>query len=451
MGSGRMTTGSGPDDDGLDPDRGASNEERARMRISSLTLTHFRGFESLELSLPAQGPAVLIGVNGAGKSSVLDAIGMLLSAFTMLASGGTMLPQAEMRLRRADIKVGHERAVVYATVRIGEEEARWQRSVSNEFHKPSKPKEILRVAEALRSRLNTTEGASVPVLCFYSANRALANEVVVKPAPHPISQLQAYDRAFRHGVGAFQDFVRWFRLEEDLENQVRLRERPEHRNPSLEVVRSALTRFLQNLGGARFSDLRIERSAAAREGSLVINKDDVPLRIEQLSEGEKNTLLLVSDLARRLSIANPRQENALLGEGIVLIDEIDLHLHPGWQREILPALGETFPNIQFIVSTHSPQVLSRIRREHVFILENFGLVRVTPPTYGHDASSILAEVMGLPARPKDVEEKIRNAARLIDEERIDEAKAALNELIALLGEEDADMVRLRALLGFLDG
>ncbi|MDI1484097.1 AAA family ATPase [Polyangium sp. y55x31] len=420
------------------------------MRISSLTLTHFRGFESLELRLPPEGPAVLIGVNGAGKSSVLDAIGMLLSTFTALAFGDSVR-RAEVKLSDGDIKIGHEGVVVDATVRMDEEDAHWGLRSDRSRRSPAAKREILRGAQVLQKNLALVRDINIPVLCFYSANRALASEVHGEPTTAPYPQLQAYDRAFRHGVGAFQDFVRWFRLEEDLENQVRLRERPEHRNPSLEVVRSALTRFLQNLGGARFSDLRIERSAAAREGSLVINKDGVPLRIEQLSEGEKNTLLLVSDLARRLSIANPRQENALLGEGIVLIDEIDLHLHPGWQREILPALGETFPGIQFIVSTHSPQVLSRIPREHVFILENFGLVRVTPPTYGHDASSILAEVMGLSARPKDVEEKIRNAARLIDEERIDEAKAALNELIALLGEEDADMVRLRALLGFLDG
>lgn len=76
-----------------------------------------------------------------------------------------------------------------------------------------------------------------------------------------------------------------------------------------------------------------------------------------MSDGEKCTIALFGDLARRMALANPNKDNPLDGEGIVLIDEIELHLHPLWQRRILNVLKKVFPNIQFIVSTHSPQVL----------------------------------------------------------------------------------------------
>ena len=83
---------------------------------------------------------------------------------------------------------------------------------------------------------------------------------------------------------------------------------------------------------------------------------------------KKSLLALVGDIARRLILANPSLENPLYGEGIVLIDEIELHLHPKWQREVINKLREVFPNIQFILTTHSPQVISEISRECLHIL-----------------------------------------------------------------------------------
>jgi predicted ATP-binding protein involved in virulence len=86
-----------------------------------------------------------------------------------------------------------------------------------------------------------------------------------------------------------------------------------------------------------------------------------------LSDGEKCLLAMVGDLARRLAIANPDYPDALQGEAIVLIDEIELHLHPSWQRNIIPALKRTFPKCQFIITTHSPQVLSYIQPKNIYL------------------------------------------------------------------------------------
>jgi type I restriction enzyme M protein len=426
----------------------ARDTGQASWRLASLRLHGFRGFSSLDLALPAEGSAVLIGVNGAGKSTVLEAMAILLSSFTALTSG--LSPgEADIQIGEADIKAGHEAAAVGVTVRVGDEEQEWELRASPSHVAAPSEKEISQ-AGALRDQLLRFETASLPVLCFYSAGRGIGDDGGGKPGSRSSPQLDAYEHAFRRGVGSFQDFVRWFRDEEGLENQVRLRKDPAYRNPRLQLVRKALQCFLDALGVARFSDMRIERSGEEKEGTLVIEKDGVPLRIEQLSEGEKNTLLLVCDVARRLAIANPAAEDALQSGGIVLIDEIDLHLHPAWQRGLLPALSATFPRCQIIASTHSPQVLSRIPRENVFILEDFALVRVTPYTYGRDSNSILGEVFGVPERPADMEEKIHQAAVLLDEERIDEAKMALDELLSILGEHDAELVRLKTMMSFLE-
>ena len=105
----------------------------------------------------------------------------------------------------------------------------------------------------------------------------------------------------------------------------------------------------------RCANLRVVRKPRLE---MKIDKENISLNVSQMSDGEKCTLALLGDLARRLALANPMKENPLLGEGIVLIDEVELHMHPSWQRKVLYTLKETFPNIQFIVTTHSPIILS---------------------------------------------------------------------------------------------
>ncbi|ESC16106.1 RecF/RecN/SMC family protein [Salmonella enterica subsp. enterica serovar Agona str. 0292] len=102
---------------------------------------------------------------------------------------------------------------------------------------------------------------------------------------------------------------------------------------------------------------------------IILKKGEVELDIQQLSQGEKTIFTLVGDLARRLILLNPNLSNPLLGYGIVLIDEIDLHLHPQWQQTIIERLTSTFPNVQFVITTHSPQVLSTVSSRSVRILQ----------------------------------------------------------------------------------
>jgi type I restriction enzyme M protein len=432
---------------------------RGSMRVRGVRLRDYRGFAALDLELPKAGAAVLIGINGAGKSTVLDAIAQVLAPLAALASGGTARG-AEIQIGPNDVRVGEELARDGITLDIEGALQHWEVRANRAKGNAGTAREIATYARVLTERLLANPATNLPLLCYYPANRGLGDESGGKRAAYPFRQQRAYDRAFRRGLGPFQDFLVWFRDEEDLENQVRLRSDPTYRNPRLEVVRRAVQRFLGAIGAGsgRFSEFRIERfgedhpapKGARKEGVLIVEKDGTPLRIEQLSEGEKNTILLVSDLARRLSEANPGREDPLTGNGIVLIDEIDAHLHPGWQRGFLPALEATFPGCQLIVSTHSPQVLSHVHREHVFIFENFKRLEVTPYTYGRDSNSILSEIMDLPERPDDVTARIYAAAVLIDAERFDEARAALKDLGALLGEHDDEVVRLKTALAFLD-
>ena len=120
---------------------------------------------------------------------------------------------------------------------------------------------------------------------------------------------------------------------------------------------------------AGFQGSQVKRSPLR----MIVAKDGEELSVDQLSDGETCTLAMAGDLARRMAVANPSMENPLNSEAVVLIDELDLHLHPAWQRRITTSLRETFPRCQFLLSTHSPQILSHLEPECIWMLERIAI------------------------------------------------------------------------------
>ena len=125
--------------------------------------------------------------------------------------------------------------------------------------------------------------------------------------------------------------------------------------------------------------------------------------LDQLSGGYQAVLALAADLAWRMAQGNSHRHNPLESEAISLIDEIELHLHPSWQQRILGDLMRTFPNTQFIVSTHSPQILTTVQPHHIVELcrENTHIFarQVADATFGAKAGDVLSTVMGVDERP----------------------------------------------------
>ena len=178
---------------------------------------------------------------------------------------------------------------------------------------------------------------------------------------------------------------------------------------------------------------------------MVTLKSGEELRVDQLSDGEKCTLAMVGDLARRAAIANPALENPLTGEGVVLIDEVDLHLHPGWQRHVVSTLEATFPNCQFLVSTHSPQIISHVAPKRIWLLDRTrsGVSASRPAeSFGHTAGRILEDIMDVPERPQEIKERLSDLFLAIQEEKLTEANELLSNLTSTLGS-DPDLVRAR--------
>lgn len=208
----------------------------------------------------------------------------------------------------------------------------------------------------------------------------------------------------------------------------------------LKYVAYAIENFIPN-----YTHLRVKRLPRPH---MLVEKDGITINLDQLSDGEKNLIALVGDIARRLAIANQGNDNPLEGSGIILIDEIDLHLHPSWQRIIIPKLTELFPNCQFIFSTHSPQVLSHVKPEKIFLLSNenntFSYSKAIE-SYGKNTDSILEDLLHVNARPEDIGSKLHHLFKLIQEGGLVEAKAVLEELSNEIGD-DPELVKAKILL-----
>ena len=152
--------------------------------------------------------------------------------------------------------------------------------------------------------------------------------------------------------------------------------------------------------------------------------------LSQMSAGYKSTISLVADIAYRMAILNPQLGTAVLRDtdGIVLIDEVDLHLHPAWQHRILSDLREIFPRVQFVVTTHAPAVISSVKSENLVVLDDYEVRDVTSEIYGNDINSILTGVMGVSDRNPKIAKLFDQFYSFLNNGQYDEAEDILDEI-----------------------
>jgi predicted ATP-binding protein involved in virulence len=181
-----------------------------------------------------------------------------------------------------------------------------------------------------------------------------------------------------------------------------------------------------------------------------IDINGTTLDVRLLSDGERSVLALILDISKRLAQANPRLDDPLVsGEAVILIDEIDLHLHPQWQRKIVGNLERTFPNCQFIATTHSPQIIGEVPHDRIQMIKD-GRIYSPRRSFGIDSSRVLEEVMNTDSRNPAIEQEIGRIAKLIANKSA-EARAAIEALSEEIGADDPEITRARTLLDFMEG
>lgn len=411
------------------------------MKLESLKLTNFRGFREFEITFDPQF-TVLLGGNMAGKTAVLDAATFVLRRLlgteqardieddevhqVVVSSGGIPLLQPrfpvmiEAKLAAVDF---HRGSIAWHFSREGGES-------STSFDQAH-----LSLQEAYYTLLNFPITKDLPVISYYGAHRNWERRQAAE-------DLRGIGNRYDGYVGAFDIrsahamMAGWMRKQ----TYVELQKGNQYVQPQLAAVEAAVRSCIQGLKRFWFDvesdDLRLE-----------LNDGDVR-PFSMLSEGYRNMVALVADIGWRASVLNPHHgSNAhQLTEGIVLIDELDLHLHPAWQRSIVADLRRTFPKIQFIVTTHSPQIVASVSRSQIRLLEHNRLVAEEAYVQGRSSDEILEDVFGVTARPAAVQEEIDALYRLIEDEDFVAARRQLAALEERLGPDDSAMQRARWIL-----
>lgn len=409
------------------------------MHISRLKLERFRGALDLTIDLHEK-LNILVGMNGAGKSTVLDAAAVLLS---WLINRIKNLNASGRPMTESDIKNGKHSSKIELSVTEDFSNFSWSLAKTISWHTKdvsSELKHLSEKAKEIQAKITEKEGqTNLSLFVYYPVNRAVLDIPLRIRSKHDFDLFSAFDESLTSGSN-FRTFFEWFRDREDLENENRRHGEGQFPDPQLEAVRSALKQFMPE-----FSDLTIRRSPLRME----VKKNGERLTVNQLSDGEKCLMALAGDLARRMALANPVADNPLEGKGIVLIDEIDLHIHPKWQRRIIPNLRRVFPNCQFLISTHSPHVITHVPPESLFLLsmtEN-GLeaLRATE-SYGKTADRVLEDLMGLETtRPDEVNAALQDIFLRIDKGELEESKKLIAELTMRIGE-DAELTKANVLI-----
>jgi len=394
------------------------------MKIKSLKLTDFKGFEELHIESFGKQTTAIIGNNGAGKSSVLEALnimfyhlnGRIINIKDSIVNNNSKGQLASIEL---ESKIGAK--VINSKVKISKTD------VLSSFE----DKQQIEIFDSEIQKYKNETGNTYSIVDY--------------PPSRIIIDYSDYDDLERIANSAldsrvdFRDFVIWFNRQENLENEKRLNENDKFRIRELEALRKAYRIFFPG-----FKKLRIKRGEKSK---LIFENDDKILSFNQLSDGEKGVITLIGDIVRRLCSANPKLNDPLQGEAIIMIDEIELHLHPTWQRKIIKKLEAIFPNCQFIITTHSPQVLSELDAENdkIIAIKDFKAYEV-PTVFGRETNWILETVMDTPARPSEFKNQLRAYFDLIAQDKLEEAETLRKELEAQTGIDEPEFVKADMLI-----
>ena len=386
------------------------------MHIENIHIQNFRCFADTTIPFSRQFNA-LIGDNGSGKSAVLDALSVGVGAFLL---GIDQMPSRnigsnDVRLVRRtedDIPTVEQQYPVRITLDgiLGKQPVSWNRTVRAEDGKTTRStaRSIKAVAADLQQKVRSQETVTLPLIAYYGTGRMWyqgrrliivrknGEEAGVKgQSPETIgpgSRLAGYENCLSAETN--QRFLtKWLRTLELSSLQRR------SHNSTLVGLKSAVNRCMDTWKNLTYDVLLHELVVEDNDGELL------PIRF--LSDGQRNVLFMVLDIAYRASTLNPHFNGDACNKtpGVVLVDEIDLHLHPNWQRRIVDDLRETFPQLQFIVSTHSPQIIQSLRKGELIDLGPSPLGEYV----GKSPEDILENVMDV-----DLPQRSERSKRMID-------------------------------------
>ncbi|MEG1602450.1 MAG: AAA family ATPase [Cloacibacillus sp.] len=434
------------------------------MRLSNVCVKNFRCFEDISLDLSGS-LTILVGNNGAGKSALLDAIAIGLGAFTAgikdlkanynidkndarhvsYAAGGAVNTEAQYPVSVSCVgRVEHDKTTL-----------KWTRSLNSSGGSTTVKgaREIIEYASRLTLNVmkNTGEHDVLPVFGYYGTGRLWA---------HKKAKWGAAGRKKTSRIDGYIDclaaesneklMLEWFEKMTQKELQELQLNNGAAKLPIFEVVKSAVKQCVEKISDFQDSEIRYNLESQSLELISSASKNRQTYLLTELSDGYKSTISMIGDIAYRMAVLNPHLEEKALtaAPGVVLIDEVDLHLHPLWQQVILSDLTRIFPKVQFIVTTHAPSVIMSAKDAQIVVIEREDLHTPHYAVYGRDANSILCELMGASERPSEIKSLLNNFYTQVSEMKLEEAEAVLERIKTEIGADDPEIAKAETVLFF---
>lgn len=334
------------------------------MNINYLRIKNFRCFKEEDWDLN-RNFNVLIGNNGAGKTAVLDAISIGIGSFFLGIDNvyaKTILYKDIRKNTFAESREYQLPCEIELAGLIGNETLVWQRSVLSSrgnTRREKDTKKLIQIASSLQDEVRKGAKVNLPIFSYYGTGRLWADKKRETNTLKPSSRLDVYKNVIEP-IHKSDTFLAWMKTRTLIELQTQVLDE------ALVLIKSVVSAFLEKNERINY-DVKLDSIVLEK----ITNNGVSKIEWSQLSDGYRNVIALAADLAYQCYALNSHLGVHASNEsyGVILIDEIDLHLHPSWQRTVVGSFKKAFPNLQFIVSTHSPFIIQSLKNEELIDLQ----------------------------------------------------------------------------------
>jgi predicted ATP-binding protein involved in virulence len=442
--------------------------DNTTLRVDRMSLQNFRCFADCAIEFHPD-LTVLVAENGQGKTAILDAFGVALGLFVDTLAGTRQFHGFNAR----DVRLvgGPDQTMspalptsVVAEGYVAGDAIHWSRTQQSHGRRArTSSKDALNLrasAIAIRKNVeraktsNAAEPSILPLVAFYRTGRLWSEQgPTAKRRPYSAvsdERLAGYIDCLSSS-SSFRGMIAWYESKMSDIGDPKFSTELSRSVPLITAVRQAIRTVLEPTGWCELDWDNVQRSL------VVGHSDHGRLALSMLSDGVRNMLALIADIARRCASLNPdlKENAAQRTPGVLLIDEVDLHLHPRWQQQVVQLLREAFPLLQLIVTTHSPHVLSTVEKSSIRVIslrDGHGLVEIPAvQTRGVESADVLASIMHVDPKPR-IEEAVwlRDYRALIEDGKgeTDDAGALRSKLISHFGEDHPVMLDCQRLMRF---